>query len=82
MNVYHVGKCPHCGEPVVTPYDGGSDEMSTIMVHGAHNLLEAEELLRSGQTMSQIAPLFCGYCGNKMPCGCGKPSPQELPEER
>lgn len=82
MNNYHVGKCPHCGKSVVIPYDGGSDEMDMIVTHGAVNLSEAKRLLESGQTMSQVAPLFCGFCGNKMPCGCTNPQPQESNEGR
>ena len=76
-NVYHVGKCPHCGETFVTPYDGGEDETDTITVHGGANLREAINSINNGYPFSIVAGKFCGFCGNATPCGCSNPSPQK-----
>jgi len=76
MNAYHVTKCPHCGEAIVSPWDGKENETDWIMVHGASVLTEALELLKK-LPLREVAPQFCGYCGGKMSCGCDHPSPQK-----
>jgi len=75
VNTYHVTKCPHCGETIVSPWIGMEDEADWITVHGPYALAEALELLKR-LPLREVAPRFCGYCGGKMPCGCSHPEPQ------
>jgi len=75
MNIYYITKCPHCGEVIVSPWEGRRDETDWFTVHGSKALGEALELLKK-LPLSAVAPQFCGYCGAKVPCGCDHPDPQ------
>ena len=88
MNVYHVGKCPRCGEPVV--FDGETAQcpicraevamgtVATVMVHGAAAVHDALRMLTIGHPLSYVAARYCACCGGEYAegHGCYDPRPQ------
>ena len=68
MNVYELCLCGACGKVV--------DIESSVLVHGAENKRIAKEALESGNTIIEVKQMFCGFCYNKLPCGCSNSYPQ------
>jgi len=78
MNVYYITVV---GNTITDASEWSVEELRrrpAIMVHGAKNFELAGRMLADGKSLKEVGHQFCGFCGNKMPCGCSDPSPQEV----
>lgn len=76
MNAYTMAYCPTCSSLKVIG--------STLSVHGADNMVLAEQMFKDGRSLSDIWAHFCSRCGGYIDegdCGCGDCQPQIYYEE-
>lgn len=56
MNIYEVGKCDRCHEPILV------SESGTIKVSCADDLEVVMKRIKRGESLKSIAKDYCSYC--------------------